>query len=71
MMTMKRVDETRVRFDSAPQLDSIKKAAKLKHWSLNRFLIEAAVEAANLVTTSSSEQMVGRTAKRKTLPLNQ
>ena len=66
--TMKRVDYTNVRFDSAAQLDIVKKAAKLKKWSLNRFMIEASVEAANLVTTAGSEQLM---VKKDPLPLNQ
>ena len=69
MPSMKRTDKTTIRFDNANQLDLIKKAAKLKHWAVNRFMIEAALEAAKSVTANPvSEPLM---VKREPLPLNQ
>jgi uncharacterized protein (DUF1778 family) len=68
MHAVKRINQCTVRFDSAVQLESVKKAAKLKKWSLNRFMIEAVLEAADSVTTASSERLI---VKRDPLPLNQ
>lgn len=68
MTQVKRIDYTTVRFDSATQLENVKRAAKLKKWSLNRFMIEAAIEAANSVTAAGSEQLM---VKKDPLPLNQ
>jgi uncharacterized protein (DUF1778 family) len=68
MKPMKRVDYLMVRFDSVAQLEAIKRAAKLKKWSANRFIIEASTEAANSVTTAGSEQLMVKTERP---PLNQ
>jgi uncharacterized protein (DUF1778 family) len=65
---MKRIDYIKVRFDSAAQLDAVKRAAKLKKWSANRFIVEASSEAANSVTAAGSEQLM---VKKDQLPLNQ
>lgn len=58
MRAMKRVDYINVRFDSAAQLELIKKAAKVKKWSVNRFAIEFLTEAAKSVTANGSEPLM-------------
>lgn len=58
-----------MRYESADQLDLVKKAAKRKHWSVNRFLIEVSLEASKSVMANGvGEQLMGN---KDPLPLNQ
>lgn len=56
---MKRESPITIRFDSKTDVEKIKKAAELKHWSFNRFVVEAAKIAASqiiAVPNKNSEQ---------------
>ena len=46
---MNKAPSTRVQFDTRKQLEYIKRAAKLKKWSMNRFILEAAMAQANAI----------------------
>lgn len=52
-----------VRFDAKAQLERITRAAKLRKWTINQFMIEASDrEAVKLLTTEkSSEQLTVKT----------
>ncbi len=69
MYRVKRTTNKLIRFDSVAQIEKIERAAKIKKWNFTRFVIEAAMEAANHVTANPvSEPLM---VKRDHLPLNQ
>jgi len=49
-----------LRYKSVAQLNRIKRAAKLKHWSLNTFVLNAADDAAKtvIVVDDTTEAMI-------------
>ena len=47
-----------IRFDSGTQVDRIKKAAQLRKWSFNQFVVDAAENAADkTLTHAKAEQL--------------
>jgi uncharacterized protein (DUF1778 family) len=51
----------RIRFESRTQVERIKKAAKLRKWSMNTFVVHASEEAAARIMTASkaaAEQLI-------------
>lgn len=47
-----------IRFDTKSQVERIKKAAKARKWSFNRFVVEASAYVSKLVETGAlSEQL--------------
>ncbi len=62
---------TKIRFETQAQMERIRRAAKLRKWSVSKFVVDAAErEAAKLLTTerkSSDPLMVERASP----PLNQ
>ncbi|MBZ5574651.1 MAG: DUF1778 domain-containing protein [Acidobacteriia bacterium] len=44
--------EMNMRFDTRAQVETIRRAAKLRKWSFNRFVVEAAFEAAKSLTAN-------------------
>lgn len=60
--------EAKIRFDTRIQKEKIVRAAKLRRWSLNTFVVEAADKAADkLVGTSNSSEQLTEPSKQPAL----
>lgn len=55
-----------VRFDSKAQVERLKRAAKVRKWSVNRFVVEATEEAVNLLTTVKPSEQATDDLQRET-----
>lgn len=60
-----------VRFDSPSQVERVLKAAELKRWSFNRFMVEAAEYAANQILMANKNGSKPLIVESNPLALNQ
>lgn len=70
MAPMKR-PANNIKFDTPSQMERIRRAAKLKHWSFNRFMIEAAVQAAEQILMANKNGSKPLMVESNPLALNQ